>query len=69
MNLTPYIIYTLCQRLLHRLDHLLYESNLVSRQAVLAVELPVDVRNAGTPIDVGRGGEVLDGDVCKLVFR
>ena len=67
MNLTPYIIYALCQRLLHRLDHLLYEGYLVSRQTILAVELLVDVCNAGTPIDVGRGCEVLEWDVCPQI--
>ena len=67
MNLTPYIIYALCQRLLHRLDHLLYEGYLVSRQTILAVELLVDVCNAGTPIDVAVRREILERDISPSV--
>ena len=48
-------------RSLLRLDHLLYEGYLFVRQAILDVELAVDVCDALTPVDVGGGSEVLEG--------
>ena len=51
---------------LGHLFHLLYmgfdEGNLCFIQAVLPVELLIDLRNGAGPVDVGGGGEVLEGN-------
>ena len=52
--------------LLHRLDHG-FDEILVVGDAVLGVELLVDVGNRLRPVDVGRRGEVLKGDEAPLL--
>ena len=51
--------------------HLLYfspnEIALLLVQAVLVVQLLVYLRNALAPVDVGRGGEVLEGNVIPHI--
>lgn len=53
--------------LFHGFDHFLNKRHLLVAEAVLAVELAVDVGNGLGPVDVGRRGEVLEGDKLKLV--
>ena len=53
--------------LLHRLDHGFDELLLGFGETVLGVELPVDVGNRLRPVDVGRRGEVLEGDEAPLL--
>lgn len=53
--------------LFHGFDHLLDKCHLLVAEAVLAIELAVDVGNGLGPVDVGSRGEVLEGDKLELV--